>query len=392
MLPDNHIQREKHILNMINQLGPISRTSLIELTAYRPATVGAIVGALLEQRLIKETGTRSSGQGRKRIMLEINKSHICAAGISFTSTHISFLISQFDGEILAEAELPLASAPKAAYVQQITQRLQQLLQDNPDRFYVGIGICKPLIDPMHYRQQNSPEFDPKAQWVQTLLAPALEAATGLSVHVFSGVTLPAQAEYRFGAAKGVDDFIWVELSNGIGSSIFSSGHAIGGADGAAGELGHTQVATDQPPRLCYCGKPGCVETVAAWPALANDIQCALQKGVISCLQQKSSPEGLTVRDVREALEQSDPLCTYYVRQAAKALGSAIANSVNLLNPKLIVFYGFMVDLGNHFLRPLEQAIRENTVFSSGNFEIKISTSSEKIMPLGAIANVFSSFL
>ena len=49
MYQDSHFQRKRLILNMINHLGPISRTALIEHTAYRPATVGAIVTELLDQ-------------------------------------------------------------------------------------------------------------------------------------------------------------------------------------------------------------------------------------------------------------------------------------------------------------------------------------------------------
>lgn len=393
MLPNSHFQRHRLILNMINHLGPISRTSLIALTGYRPATVGTIVSELLEKDLIMETGSRSSGQGRKRIMLEINKAHICGAGIAFTAKYITFIVTQFDGTILTESELTLSDRDdKTTLINKITEHLQALLSQYADRFFAGIGICKPLVDPISYRGHADPGGDLRAAWISQAMAPALQTATGLPVQVFSAVTLPAQAEHRFGVAKDTDDFIWVELSNGIGTSIFSGGHAIGGADGTAGELGHTRISNDQATQLCYCGKPGCVEAVAAWPALISDIRKALQDGVISRLQGQQPAKELTVQDIRMALDQGDPVCGYYVRRAASAIGTAIANSVNLLNPRLIVLYGFMLELGEHFLRPLEQAIRENTVFSSANFELRISTSSERIMPLGAVANIFSSYL
>ena len=61
MYQDSHFQRKRLILNMINHLGPISRTALIEHTAYRPATVGAIVTELLDQNLVIETGFHSNG-------------------------------------------------------------------------------------------------------------------------------------------------------------------------------------------------------------------------------------------------------------------------------------------------------------------------------------------
>ena len=68
--------RKLLILNMIYHLGPISRTELIALTDYRPATVGEIVGDLLEEKLVVEAGQLSGGHGRKRVMLELNRTHL----------------------------------------------------------------------------------------------------------------------------------------------------------------------------------------------------------------------------------------------------------------------------------------------------------------------------
>ena len=55
-------------------------------------------------------------------------------------------------------------------------------------------------------------------------------------------------------------------------------------------------------------------------------------------------------------------------------------------------YGFMLDLGSHFLDPLEHSLRKHTLPTLNDFTIQISTSSEAIMPLGAVANIFSSYL
>ncbi len=392
----DHFQRHRLILNMINHLGPISRTALIELTAYRPATVGALVGELLEQNLIEESGYRSSGQGRKRTLLQINARHICGIGLSFTQNDAAFLISQFDGTIVYQDRLSLPQeASRAELLQMIGFHIKNLLNQHSSLFIAGIGICMPLVDPVNYRRSDPSATgkDSFSRWISEKLAPQLRKALNIPVEVYSGVTLPAQAEHRFGVAKGVNDFIWVELSNGIGTSIFSGGTAVSGARGFAGELGHISVPSDGPQKLCYCGKPGCVEAEAGWPALLADIQAALKSGVISFLQSYPvAPEDLTVKDIRRALDAGDRMCTYYVRRAGRLLGTAISNSVNLLNPKLIVLYGFMLELGDTFLDALQLAMREGTVFSSGDYQVLISTSSESIMPLGAVANIFSSYL
>ena len=64
---DSHFLKRNLILNIISHLGPISRTELINLTDYRPASVSAIIKELLDERLIVETGLTSGGCGRKRV-------------------------------------------------------------------------------------------------------------------------------------------------------------------------------------------------------------------------------------------------------------------------------------------------------------------------------------
>jgi len=146
-------------------------------------------------------------------------------------------------------------------------------------------------------------------------------------------------------------------------------------------------------KLCYCGKPGCVESTAAYPALIGAIRKSLADGVFSVLNTyHSDPERITVQDLRRALEEGDRLCIYHVRNAAQQIGVAIANAVTLLNPQMIVLYGFMLELGDYFLQQLETAIRENVLSLASDFEIRVSNALESIMSLGAVAEIFSDYL
>ena len=70
----------------------------------------------------------------------------------------------------------------------------------------------------------------------------------------------------------------------------------------------------------------------------------------------------------------------------------IANAVNLLNPELVVLYGFMLDLGDYFLQKLEQSLRENVLSIASDFELRVSASMDALLPLGAVAEVFSQYL
>lgn len=392
MLHDSYFNKRNLILNLISHLGPISRTRLVALSDYRPASVTDIIKDLLEEKLIVETGSYSAGHGRKRVMLGINKAHLCGLGMSFSTDAVTFLVAQVDGVILKQTGMPIdRSLSREELVEHISRQAAALLAAFPDKQMVGIGIGDPPHDPTGYERDRSllVNYSHYNDWVYQLLKPRLETLTGLRVETYSGVTLPAVAEQRFGVAKGAQNFICVELSNGIGSSICCNGIPVAGNAGVAGELGHMVVDFDQGPRqLCYCGKPGCVESTTAYPALAAQLKQALEGGVFSTLKL----EDITVQAIRKALEDGDRMCMHYVRQTARRLGVVIANAVNLLNPELVVLYGFMLELGGYFLRELENAIRENVVPVAGDFAIRVSASQQTILPLGAVAEVFSEYL
>lgn len=390
MTHNSHTFKRLLILNIITHLGPISRTELIDMTDYRPATISDLIKELLDEKLISETGFQSVGHGRKRTMLEINKDRLCALGISFSSGSVSYVVSGIGGEILARDSRRIRpEESRESLIEEVVGDAAALLERFRDKHMVGIGISEPLFDPTGYRRDSSlfANYSHFNDWIRLCLKPRLEESTGLPVNTYSAVTMPAMAELRFGEGRGVENFICVELSNGIGSSICCNGMPVGGSGGVAGELGHTVV--DSAGKLCYCGKPGCVEASTAFPALKAALRQALNQGVFSCLD---PVQPITAPAVRRALEEGDRLCMHLVGQTARRLGLAIANAVNLLNPELVILHGFMLELGDWFLEQLEQAIRENTLIIASNFSLRISQRMEELLPLGAVAEVFSGYL
>ena len=393
MAYNSHGFKRYLILNMISHLGPISRTELIELTDYRPASVTEIIKELLDEKLIVESGQASVGHGRKRTMLEINKGHLCAVGLSFTNEFVNIVLSRVDGSIVEQEVLPILSeASREELVLDIVGRIQLLLENHTDKRIIGIGISEPLFDPTAYRYGSSlaANYSHFNDWVSSSLKPQLEAHFPVLVESYSSVTLPAMAEQRFGVARGVQNFISVELSNGIGSSIYCNGMPVAGAKGMAGELGHTVIEySPKSDRLCYCGKPGCVESDTAYPALVHRIMGAMEKGVFTAL---TPGKPITVESIREALDSGDRMCMHFVREAAIRIGLVIANAVNLLNPELIVLHGFMLQLGDYFLRHLEQSMRENLLTIAADVQLKTSDAMETLLPLGAVAEIFTAYL
>lgn len=378
------------LLNLINAFGPISRTKLMEMSGFRLATVGEIAKELLDEGLAVEAGLSAHSTGRRRPTVDLNRRAICAVGISIAHNRATAVLARLDGTIVREevCQGDPGCGPDAL-TELIAGCVERLLADVGDMHMVGIGIGDPLVDPASY-QKGSPisaNYRHFNDWVHLRLNPMLEARFGLPVRTLSAVTLPALVERQYGTAKGSDNFICVELSNGIGTSIYCNGTPISGAHGVAGELGHTVVDLNAR-ELCYCGKAGCVETGASFPELARSIAAAIERGASTSLDHGDlSPQAL-----RKALEAGDSLCRHYVDRAARLAGTAIANAVNLLNPERIVLYGYMLELGGYYLDRLGEAIRSQTLELSRDYEICTSPELESRIPLGAAAEMFTQFL
>ena len=378
------------LLNMIHAFGPISRTQLADRSGFRLATVGEIARTLIGEGLVLETGFAAAGTGRRRIMLEMNHQNICAVGISITRTNVTAVLARLDGTIAGEESWPREpNCPHEVLVERIAERVETLLRCAGDMNVLGIGIGDPLYDPAAYQQGSSitARYGHFNDWVHLTLKPVLEERFSLPVQTLSAVTLPALVERQYGVARDSDNFICVELSNGIGSSLFLNGAAVSGAHGVAGELGHTVVDINEHS-LCYCGKPGCVELAASFPELQRSLSRAIERGTDTCLRQ----DDLSVGAIRRALDAGDATCRFYVDRAAWQAGTAIANAVNLLNPELIVLYGFMLELGDYYLNKLSEAIHSQTLELSSGCRICTSPALESKIPLGAAAEVFIKYL
>ena len=116
---------------------------------------------------------------------------------------------------------------------------------------------------------------------------------------------------------------------------------------------------------------------------------AVDRGVFSSL---TPGRPITVEAIREALDSGDRMCMHLVREAATRIGLVIANAVNLLNPELVVLHGFMLKLGDYFLRHLEQSLRDNVLSIAADFQLRVSDTMETLLPLGAVAEIFSAYL
>ncbi len=216
---------------------------------------------------------------------------------------------------------------------------------------LGIGVASPgPLDPSRGVILATPNIP---AWRDFPLAAYLHQALGVPVAVDNDANLAALGEWRYGAAEGHHDVLYLTVSTGIGAGVIVNDRLLHGAHGLAGELGHMPILPDGP--LCGCGQRGHLEAVASGTAIARAAREALAAGEVSSLASLSAPP--TAADVARAAHAGDALARRILAEAAGHLGRALAGFLHIFNPSIVVLGGGVVQAGAVFLQPLEAALR-----------------------------------
>jgi predicted NBD/HSP70 family sugar kinase len=177
-------------------------------------------------------------------------------------------------------------------------------------------------------------------WDGVDIVDALAFPLDVPVLVAKDTNLMALGEHR-ASYPGDDHILVVKVGTGVGSGIICARALHRGAEGAAGDIGHIPVpGIDE---LCVCGKVGCVEARAGGWALARDLR-ALGHDVSG------------TRDVLALIRARDHDAMRLVNEGAKALGIAIADAVNVLNPSTVVLGGDIANAHEHLLAHVREVV------------------------------------
>ena len=184
---------------------------------------------------------------------------------------------------------------------------------------------------------------PNLGWHDVPLAEEMRRVLRVPVLVENDVRAAAWGEFAFGAGAGADSLIAVFVGTGLGSGAVLDGRLWRGAGNGAGELGHTQVVPDGIP--CPCGRRGCLERYVSGSGFQGRLRIALSEGRPTALKAKTRGDAtvLTATLVEEAAAAGDPVAREMWDDAVRFLTVALANYVTVVNPRVLVLGGGVIE-------------------------------------------------
>ena len=218
---------------------------------------------------------------------------------------------------------------------------------------VGVGISAPgPLDPWRGVIVAPPNL---SGWHDVPLASQVGGALDLPVFLERDTNVALAAEWRYGAATGANNAVYITVSTGVGGAAVIDGRPLIGADGMAGEMGHLMVDLDGPP--CGCGGAGHVEAIASGTAIARDAQALLATGTSPRLARLvAAGEVVDAELVARASDDGDPACAAIMARARAAIGALCSSLVNLLNPDVIVIGGSIAEHRPRFFDEVHAAL------------------------------------
>ncbi len=271
-------------------------------------------------------------------------------------TQIRAALCDATGRIHRRAQdLTRAAEGQEAVIARIKATLTEALGDTPLDQVRGIGIAAPgPLDPKAGVIVFAPNL---IGWHNVPLRQIIQDHFGIPTFLGNDANLAALGEYRFGAGRGVQHLIYITVSTGIGGGIIEDGKLLLGARGFAAEVGHQTIQADGP--RCNCGNIGCLEVLAAGPAIARMAREAITNGEQSVLQEmvQGDLDQISARLVYEAARQDDAVAIRALHQAGHYLGVGIINLLYLFNPEVIIIGGSVAKAGDFLFAPMWETIR-----------------------------------
>lgn len=328
---------DRAALELLLRRGPLTRAQLGELTGLSKVTASQLVERLEERGLVSRVGELAGGRGPNAQLYAVVPHSAYVVGVDVGPEVVVAACADITGSLTARVELSTQDTddPVGVVHKAVVQAAHGAGTDLSSVHRVVLGTPG-LVDPATGDIAFAVDLP---RWHRGLLA-ALREDLDLPVHFENDVNLAAVAEAHMGAARGVEDFVLVWVSRGVGLAVMLGGRLHRGTTGAAGEIGYLPVAGGTVQRDLSRKAKGAFQQLAGADAVRA---VAREHGF-----RGAAPEA--VRAAIAAGTRGGPV----LDELARRLALGVAAICVVLDPALVVLAG---DVGRAGGNPLAERIQ-----------------------------------
>lgn len=224
-------------------------------------------------------------------------------------------------------------------------------------------------------------------WGVFSVADKLSELTGVAkVRVGNDANVAALGEQWKGGGRGFDSIVMVTLGTGVGGGVILDGKILTGSNGAAGEIGHLTVNTEET-RACGCGKKGCLEQYSSASGLMRIAREKLEESDReSSLRQYETVTGL---EIFKEYRNGDAIATETVETFAYYLGIGLSHVAAVVDPEAFVIGGGVSKNGPLVAEIIKKEYEKNVMFALKNKEFRLAELGNDAGMYGAVRMVIN---
>jgi glucokinase len=280
-------------------------------------------------------------------------------GVDIGGTKVAAGLIDHAGAIVAQSRTAMVATDAARGLEAVAAAIEELRSRSGNGFQPhAIGICAPgPLNPRTGVVINPPNLP---GWHNFALADEMRKLyPNAQVKIDNDANAAALAEAKWGAGRNYRNVFYATIGTGIGTGFVIDGKVYHGRTGLATEGGHVGVDLNGPQ--CACGKRGCIETLAAGPAIARRARAKLTQISGDGHAAKKSellemaggkPDAVSSEMVAQCYETGDALAKEVMHETLDLLAYWLGNIIDLLEPDVIVIGGGVSSMLGPFLEEI----------------------------------------
>ncbi len=284
-----------------------------------------------------------------------------AIGVDIGGTNTAIGVVDNLGNVMVKGNITTPSHGDIdRYIDDLSLAINELIHSvkllNADIEILGIGIGAPNGNYYTGTIEYAPNLSFKGV-VHLVKLLKLKFPDLQAIALTNDANAAAIGEMIYGGAKGMKNFVMYTLGTGVGSGIVVNGDLVYGADGFAGECGHTVLIPGG--RMCGCGTPGHLEAYCSAPGMKRTAFELMVKynATDSLLADKSFIE-LDSKAIFDAAEKGDKIALEVFELTGKWLGQGLADTVHYLSPEAIFLFGGPTAAGEYIFKPTKESMEQ----------------------------------